>query len=278
MLPSEALEDLAARYRMSGGDLRAVAAVADADARLSGNGHPVTEHVEPAIAIVTRGRTSGAVRSILPRRTTDDLVLPDAQMSQLTEIASAFRAWPRVAESWAFARKMTAGGVKALFTGDPGTGKTMSAEVVTVILGLELLKVDHFLHHPAGALDPFGRGQCRGQPFSQALLLPLGTVVDRLGQFVELVGEPGGRLLAQRLKVFRWFLDLGLEFVAALGDALLRPRQLTADRVRDGRDDLPHLLDVVVAGFDEDLIRLVGQTEQLSWPHLTSPQAAGARR
>ncbi|GHH05032.1 ATP-binding protein [Amycolatopsis oliviviridis] len=142
VLPSEALEDFAARYRMSGGELRAVAAVADADARLSGNGHPVTEHVEPAIATVARGRTSGAVQSILPRRTLDDLVLPDAQMRQLTEIASAFRAWPRVAESWGFAHKATAGGVKALFTGEPGTGKTMSAEVVTGILGLELLKVD----------------------------------------------------------------------------------------------------------------------------------------
>ena len=32
--------------------------------------------------------------------------------------------------------------MKALFTGEPGTGKTMSAEVVTGILGLELLKVD----------------------------------------------------------------------------------------------------------------------------------------
>jgi hypothetical protein len=142
VLDPAVLADLAARYRMSGGELRAVAAVADADARLSGNGHPITEHVEPAIATVTRGRTSGVVQSIIPRRGPADLVLPDAQMSQIAEIASAFRAWPRIAESWGFARKTTTGGVKALFTGEPGTGKTMSAEVVTGMLGLELLKVD----------------------------------------------------------------------------------------------------------------------------------------
>ncbi|MGK3207995.1 ATP-binding protein [Amycolatopsis sp. MEPSY49] len=142
VLDPEVLTDLAARYRMSGGELRAVAAVADADARLSGTGKPVSEHVEPAIATVTRGRTSGAVQSIIPRRGLADLVLPDAQMNQITEIASAFRAWPRIAESWGFARKSATGGVKALFTGEPGTGKTMSAEVVTGILGLELLKVD----------------------------------------------------------------------------------------------------------------------------------------
>lgn len=142
VLDQDVLEDLAARYRMSGGELRAVAAVADADARLSGNGHPITEHVEPAIATVTRGRTSSAVQSITPRQTLDNLVLPEAQLHQIKEIASAFRAWPRIAESWGFARRATSGGVKALFTGEPGTGKTMSAEVVTGMLGLELLKVD----------------------------------------------------------------------------------------------------------------------------------------
>ncbi|MEU5023403.1 ATP-binding protein [Streptomyces milbemycinicus] len=138
------LEDLAARYRMSGGELRAVASVADAGARLAGNGRPepVAAHVEPAIATVTRGRSGSAVHSILPRRTVDDLVLPDVQFRQILEIASAFRAWPRIAESWGFARRAGHGGVKALFTGEPGTGKTMSAEIVAGMLGLELLKVD----------------------------------------------------------------------------------------------------------------------------------------
>ncbi|AQW55432.1 ATP-binding protein [Streptomyces violaceusniger] len=138
------LEDLAVRYRMSGGELRAVASVADAGARLAGNGHPepVADHVEPAIATVTRGRSGSAVHAITPRRTVGDLVLPDVQFRQILEIASAFRAWPRIAESWGFARRSGHGGVKALFTGEPGTGKTMSAEIVTGMLGLELLKVD----------------------------------------------------------------------------------------------------------------------------------------
>ena len=138
------LEDLAVRYRMSGGELRAVASVAGAGARLAGNGHPepVSDHVEPAIATVTRGHTGGGVQAIVPRRTVDDLVLPEMQLNQIMEIASAFRAWPRVAETWGFARRSAHGGVKALFTGEPGTGKTMSAEIVTGLLGLELLKVD----------------------------------------------------------------------------------------------------------------------------------------
>ncbi|MGW0880226.1 ATP-binding protein [Streptomyces sp. NPDC002671] len=138
------LEDLAVRYRMSSGELRAVASVADTGARLAGNGRPepVADHVEPAIATVTRGRSGRAVHAIVPRRTVDDLVLPDVQFNQILEIASAFRAWPRIAETWGFARRSAHGGVKALFTGEPGTGKTLSAEIVTGMLGLELLKVD----------------------------------------------------------------------------------------------------------------------------------------
>jgi SpoVK/Ycf46/Vps4 family AAA+-type ATPase len=63
-------------------------------------------------------------------------------MNQIDEIASAARAWPRIAEAWGFTRGTAHGGIKALFTGEPGTGKTMSAEVITGMLGLELLKVD----------------------------------------------------------------------------------------------------------------------------------------
>jgi SpoVK/Ycf46/Vps4 family AAA+-type ATPase len=47
-----------------------------------------------------------------------------------------------VAEEWGFAAHGGAGGVKALFTGEPGTGKTLAAEVIAGMLGLTLLKVD----------------------------------------------------------------------------------------------------------------------------------------
>ena len=58
------------------------------------------------------------------------------------ELAAACRAWPRIAEDWGFAARGGAGGVKALFTGEPGTGKTLAAEVIAGMLGLTLLKID----------------------------------------------------------------------------------------------------------------------------------------
>jgi hypothetical protein len=143
-LADDAVEDLASRYRMSGDELRAVAAVAGAGARLAGNGRaaPIADHVAPAVAAVTRGGAGRYARSVVPRRSVEDLVLPEAQLNQILEIASAFRAWPRISESWGFARHGADTGVKALFTGEPGTGKTMSAEIVAGMLGLELIKVD----------------------------------------------------------------------------------------------------------------------------------------
>ena len=58
------------------------------------------------------------------------------------ELAAACRAWPRIAEDWGFAARSGGGGVKALFTGEPGTGKTLAAEVIAGMLGLTLLKID----------------------------------------------------------------------------------------------------------------------------------------
>jgi SpoVK/Ycf46/Vps4 family AAA+-type ATPase len=138
------VEDLAVRYRMSGEELRAVASVAGTGARFAGNGRPapLADHVGPAVAAVTRGRTTGYAQAVVPRHTVHDLVLPADQFRHIMEVASAFRAWPRVAEAWGFGRRSGDSGVKVLFTGEPGTGKTLSAEVLAGMLGLELLKVD----------------------------------------------------------------------------------------------------------------------------------------
>ncbi len=139
-----ALTDLAARYRMTGEELRAVAAMAQAGARLAGNGRPATldEHVAPAIASVVRGRSAGQARGVTPTRSMDELVLPAEQFGHVQEIAAAFRTWPRVAEAWGFRRRPGDAGVKVLLTGEPGTGKTLSAEVLAGSLGLELVCVD----------------------------------------------------------------------------------------------------------------------------------------
>ncbi|MFN0251521.1 MAG: ATP-binding protein [Kofleriaceae bacterium] len=125
--PAQA-DSLAGRYRLDRSAMAAAAAMAR-----------VTETVDQAVALVAQPRTLQFADVIVPRRTFADLVLPPVEETQLRELAETYLVWPHVAERWGFT---TAVGVKALFTGEPGTGKTLSAEVIAGHLGLSLVRID----------------------------------------------------------------------------------------------------------------------------------------
>jgi hypothetical protein len=135
---------LAARFALGSADIRSVSAVARIRARLAGNGkaEPVGDHVAAACAVVTRRATAHFANVVQPRRGPDDLVLPDNLHRQIVEVAAFYRLQARVDEEWGFGRLANGGGMKALFTGDPGTGKTLAAEVIAGLLSLVLYKVD----------------------------------------------------------------------------------------------------------------------------------------
>jgi hypothetical protein len=82
-------------------------------------------------------------RRIEPRVGWDDLVLPAATLAQLREVADRALHRERVLVEWSMRPGGGRGrGVTALFAGDSGTGKTMSAEVIAADLGLDLYAVD----------------------------------------------------------------------------------------------------------------------------------------
>jgi hypothetical protein len=150
-LHADMTADLAARYRVSDEELRAIATLSRGDALPCPDpafGSSATRHdrtpdraVTQAVSAITCGPAVGFAHAIIPRRRPEELVLPPTEHRMVLEVAAACRAWPRVAEGWGFAAG-GAGGVKALFTGEPGTGKTLAAEVIAGMLGLTLLKVD----------------------------------------------------------------------------------------------------------------------------------------
>ena len=142
-VPAPQLADLAARYRFDQAELAAVARMARSAAELRRNGRvpsPV-EFVAPACAALVRKRSHRFARVIAPRRGPDDLVLAPALHRHVLEVAETYRAWPRVAEAWGLGR-MASGGLKALFAGEPGTGKTLAAEVIAMQIGLPLITID----------------------------------------------------------------------------------------------------------------------------------------
>ena len=72
-----------------------------------------------------------------------DLILPAAQKMQLREACSQVKNRYQVYERWGFGEKAAYGlGISIVFSGPPGTGKTMAAQVMAEELGLEIYKID----------------------------------------------------------------------------------------------------------------------------------------
>jgi SpoVK/Ycf46/Vps4 family AAA+-type ATPase len=82
-------------------------------------------------------------RRIEPAVGWDDLVLPSTVSSQLRELTARARHRDTVLGQWGMGGSASRGtGITALFAGDSGTGKTMSAEVVAGELGFDLYVID----------------------------------------------------------------------------------------------------------------------------------------
>lgn len=80
---------------------------------------------------------------IEPRYGWGDVILPPEQKDQLRNACNQVKYRGVVYGEWGFEKKLAYGkGLSMLFAGPPGTGKTMSAQVVAGDLQLELYKVD----------------------------------------------------------------------------------------------------------------------------------------
>jgi len=73
----------------------------------------------------------------------NSLVLPEAQLAILRQIAAHLRQRFKVQEEWGFAAQGSRGlGLATLFAGESGTGKTLAAEVLAHTLQLDLYRID----------------------------------------------------------------------------------------------------------------------------------------
>lgn len=107
--------------------------------RLVAGGDPAA--VQANLRRLAGGHLDGLAVRVRAQRGWDDLVLPDAQKSQLRELVARYRRRRTVFGEWGFPA-IPSSGVVALFAGPSGTGKTLAAEVVARELGLDLYKVD----------------------------------------------------------------------------------------------------------------------------------------
>ncbi|MCX4549393.1 ATP-binding protein [Streptomyces sp. NBC_01387] len=136
--------DLAASvapYRLGGDRIARAARTARELAAFEGTAL-TADHVRLAARQQSASGLERHARRIRPAVGWDDLVLPEERLGHLRELALRARHRDRVLGDW----RLSAGGgrgrgVLALFAGDSGTGKTLSAEVVAGELGLDLYVV-----------------------------------------------------------------------------------------------------------------------------------------
>ena len=133
---------LAERFRLTPGQIRhAVAAVEDE--RLVHDAPPALsfERLAAASREQAQHELSTLAVKIAPAHRWPDLVLPDPAQDQLVELCGHIRNESLVFDQWGFGARLTYGrGVSALFSGPPGTGKTMAAEVIASELQLDLFQ------------------------------------------------------------------------------------------------------------------------------------------
>ena len=102
-----------------------------------------SDEVRVAIDRVLDERLDGLATRVRITQSWDDLVLADEQLESIDELMARVRHRRQVHETWGFADKVGRGlGVAALFSGPPGTGKTMIAGLIARELGLPLYQVD----------------------------------------------------------------------------------------------------------------------------------------
>ncbi len=139
------LDDLASKFRLSGGQIGDAVAMARSLAlwRDLEHGLVANQDLYSACRQQSGHRLNTLAHQIHPQYDWNDIVLPRDQKEQLLEICSYVKHYHTVYSNWGFARKVSQGkGLNILFAGPSGTGKTMAAEIMANELGLDLYKID----------------------------------------------------------------------------------------------------------------------------------------
>jgi SpoVK/Ycf46/Vps4 family AAA+-type ATPase len=135
-------EDLSARYVIGPGTIGHVVREARAFARATDQ--PVRRsHIDDAVSRRLTLRLGPLGTRITRRARIDEMVLPADVLESLQDMIAMVRERAQILERWGYGRHLgLSRGVTALFTGEPGTGKTMAASVISSALGIDLFRID----------------------------------------------------------------------------------------------------------------------------------------
>jgi hypothetical protein len=136
--------EVADRFALNGGRIRAAARSLRFRHALSENGHGELGASE--LFEVAREHSVGDIGKLAQKVKTlhrwEDLVLPTATHERIREIVAAVRHRSRVYRDWGLRLGTGSTGLLVLFSGASGTGKTMTASLIAGEMGLDLYRID----------------------------------------------------------------------------------------------------------------------------------------
>jgi AAA+ superfamily predicted ATPase len=151
MLNPAELDSLSDRFRLYPHQIRNAVAMASQQMLWEGYQNKESQGKEqpPSSYLFAAARAESGyalmtlARKIEPKYGWEDIILQPNPGNQLRELCNQAKQHHFVMETWQFGERLSLGkGLNALFSGAPGTGKTMAAEVIAQDLQLDLYKID----------------------------------------------------------------------------------------------------------------------------------------
>ena len=141
--PAPDLAEVSARFQMPGGYIRQAAALAIANAGLERREAVQTGDIRQACRFLNRQALDSLAIRLEAGGTWDDLVVSEPVAARLRELERRCRHRERLLEYLSPAyRSGTNRGVRALFGGPSGTGKTLAAKILAAVLDMDIYRVD----------------------------------------------------------------------------------------------------------------------------------------
>ncbi len=143
LVPELDAEKIASLYRIGLGSMQRIADGARLRAEVRGDSQLTDDDFTGALRSEFETDLGTVATRLDVTQTWDDLVLSEDTMHTIRELIGQLRHRATVLGRWGFQRKLGKGvGTTALFSGGPGTGKSMVAGLIAKDLGLELYQLD----------------------------------------------------------------------------------------------------------------------------------------
>jgi hypothetical protein len=266
--PAEDVGALAQQHRMTGGTIRRVAATAVAEARLGGRETVTARDVLVAGRTVRAGLLDTLVERVPAEGSWDDLVVSPATRDELWLLERRCRSRERLWDTMPAAFGSCSGaGVRALFTGSSGTGKSLAARLLAAVLGKDLYRlelsavVNKYLGETEKNLD---RVLTNAEALDVVLLVDEGDALLARRTDVQTANDRYANLetnyLLQRLESFEGIVVVTTNAEQRLDEAFERRLDVVIDFPAPGPQERLSIWDIHLAprhAVDDDFLREV---------------------